>query len=95
MKNNGSGMGQRIMQFRANLIGARLETRALPVGGIEVICRLPLDSEVEKSAIEPATEFSGAFRQAPTPPPSGSFAPNGKPKQNCAVRRELTWERVV
>ena len=36
---NGSGMGIRIMKYRARMIGADLDIAALPEGGTQVVCR--------------------------------------------------------
>jgi len=36
---NGSGMGIRIMKYRARMIGAELDIAARPEGGTEVVCR--------------------------------------------------------
>lgn len=43
---HGPGMGMRIMRYRADLIGGRLEIASPEAGGTTVICRLPTPSEV-------------------------------------------------
>jgi signal transduction histidine kinase len=40
----GTGMGLKIMQFRAQLVGGRFSIRALPLGGMRVRCCLPNQS---------------------------------------------------
>jgi len=42
---NGSGMGFRIMSYRAELIGAKLNIRSRGISGTVVTCLLPLESE--------------------------------------------------
>jgi signal transduction histidine kinase len=37
------GLGLRIMNYRAQKIGGRLETGPSPAGGLEVRCRFPWD----------------------------------------------------
>lgn len=41
-KENGDGMGVRIMNFRAQMIGGSLEINSTTGGGTEIICRMPL-----------------------------------------------------
>jgi len=44
-KGHFTGMGLRIMNYRANLIGASLEIKAGPRDGTRVTCSLPLDGK--------------------------------------------------
>jgi PAS domain S-box-containing protein len=46
----GPGMGIRIMEYRARMIGAELEVRRRPEGGTEVVCRCPLPPAATPSA---------------------------------------------
>ena len=43
LKGSSTGMGLRIMNYRANLIGAALEIKGADPRGTGVICTVPLD----------------------------------------------------
>jgi two-component system, LuxR family, sensor kinase FixL len=42
---SGQGTGLRIMQYRANLIGAQFRVEPLPAGGTRICCRIRLDGQ--------------------------------------------------
>ena len=40
--NTGSGLGMRMMQYRAQMLGATLQIEPLPEGGVRTLCRAPV-----------------------------------------------------
>jgi len=51
VKNRGKGLGLRIMEYRAGLIGAEFETEQSAKGGMRVVCRVPID-KLEGASME-------------------------------------------
>ncbi len=50
---NGDGLGLRLMQYRADLVGGRFEVSTPPAGGTSVVCKVPIASDADTLESDP------------------------------------------